>query len=187
MQHTCCTACILIGSTSTLAGVPLAPRHELDVEAACLPRATCRPCTKSKRAIRAQSGSYHNISCGSCMGYAFQHTDRTRGLCSLPNEFSLQWHQHQTCFPASNVSSLRGSSSSRFSKNLLPYLSMPIKVPALVSPALCQHSNAFPAISLSCVPICYVPDCRVSRVCEPLRGCGVSVPAFGDHIPVRQD
>jgi hypothetical protein len=30
---------------------------------------------------------------------------------------------------------LRGSSSARFSKNLLPYLSWPIKVPALVSPA----------------------------------------------------
>lgn len=40
-----------------------------------------------------------------------------------------------------NVYNSHGSSSARFSKYLLPYRSWPINVPALVSPAHCEHYN----------------------------------------------
>jgi hypothetical protein len=131
-------ACILIGSRSVWVGAPLAPRHELDAAGACLPRATCRPCMTSMRAIRVRFESYLGISPSSWCCLWGAHTDRTRGPCNRPIASSLP-HRQSMAPAVALMSGLRGSSSSRFSKNLLPYLSMPIKVPALVSPAMRQH------------------------------------------------
>lgn len=66
--------------------------------------------------------------------------DQTHGPCNQPIGFSLQ--HHQLLWPQrERVYNSQGSSCSRFSKNLLPYWSLPIKVPALVSPSLRQHAN----------------------------------------------
>lgn len=83
---------------------------------------------------------------------------------------------------------LRGSSSSRFSKNLLPYLSVPIKVPALVSPALYQPRCPF---LHSTVHIqAYQCSIRAGRLDQSIfeeqlkaRGVFTSVPPFGGHSP----
>jgi hypothetical protein len=142
VQPTCCTACILIDSTSTSVGAPLAPRHGLDVEVVCLGQATCRPCTTSRRAIQAQSGSYHDISCASCTVHAFNIRIELMVLVVYPTSPHYDRINLPLCL-ISNVPNLRGNSSSRFSKNLLPYLSMPINVPALVSPVSCQPHQCF--------------------------------------------
>jgi hypothetical protein len=128
-------------SRSNTVGVPLAPIRELDAEEACLRLATCPPYMTSRRATRARFVSWDDVSRGSCVCMSVRRTDRIRGPCNRPSVFSLRRCQP----PPSNVGDcdfLQGSSSARFSKYLLPYLSTPIKAPAFVSPVPGQHPNS---------------------------------------------
>jgi hypothetical protein len=125
----------------------------------------------STRASRARFGNYREISTNP--GYGLdghraqgQHTGRTRGPCSRPSASSLPRHQ-STAFCMSCSENIQGSSSSRFSKNRLPYLSMPIKVPALVSPVSCQPPVYVSADFSGRTDVLRVEAPCVSRVCEP--------------------
>lgn len=91
--------------------------------------------------IRARSGNYAKVSCrldprGGDVRIEFVVlvVHPARSHCS---------DQYTISFIPGKIS-LRGSSSSKFSKYLLPYLSMAMKVPALVSPAARQHCQSIP-------------------------------------------
>jgi hypothetical protein len=149
-KRTYCRACNPIGSTSTSACVPWAPRCELDAAAAGLRLVTCRPCMTSMRAIRARFGSCNNFSLGYVSGWGGP-TGRTRGPCSLPSVFAL--HYSQIC--ALLVSSPKAygeappPSSQRTCCRTCPgrsrfrlwYHLCPISPPALLSNIMFQHTD----------------------------------------------
>lgn len=100
-----------------------------------------------------------------------QHTGQTRGPCSRPSASSLA-HYQSSDFILSYLNDVRGSSSSKFSKYLLPYLSLPIKVPTLVSPASCQHPVSAAKISFERTDVLQFQAFSVSRLCGRLWASG---------------
>ena len=107
------------------------------------------------RTIQVQSGNCkRNVSKKTSFpSLKEQPTGQTHGPCSQPSGFALPFVRYAYTgrlffHPMADLSLLRGSSSSRFSKYLLPYLSMPISVPALVSPVSCESASSVPVASI---------------------------------------
>ena len=84
--------------------------------------------------------------------------------------------------------SVRGNSSSRFSKYLFPNLSVAIKVPALVSPVIIVSPSSFSAHTAQTYQCSKVERLNISRVpVVPTWGgwfAYFDIPAFGGEHPV---
>jgi hypothetical protein len=122
---------------STSACALWAPRHGLDAAGACPRPVTYRPCMTSTRAIQARFESCIRVSRGPRPTWRQNIRIKLVVLVVYPTRPHCATVRNSPRNPS--VKRLQGSSSFRFSKNLLPYWSWPINVPALVSPAPCQR------------------------------------------------
>jgi hypothetical protein len=116
-----------------------------------------------RRTSRVQSAICHEVSWICAVAKPTKSSSRVIFLVLVVNPSCPHCPTLSLCWTfIHDASVLRGSSSSRFSKYLLPKRSIPIRVPRLVSPIASQH-HPFHVFSLPGIPMNCRTRSRVSR------------------------